>query len=82
MRDGTGPGEAESCGEITIWPSTNGSILSFFLSFPTVFWFFFGFVVGVARILAGSFGFVGFGLLCRHTASNSITTEMHTSGAQ
>ena len=23
-----------------------------------------------------------FGLLCRHTASNSITTEMHTSGAQ
>jgi len=27
------------------------------------------------------FGF-GFGLLCRHTASNSITPETHTSGAQ
>ena len=26
--------------------------------------------------------FLVFGLLCRHTASNSITTEMHTSGAQ
>ena len=26
--------------------------------------------------------FLGFGLLCRHTASNSITTEMHTSGVQ
>jgi len=24
----------------------------------------------------------GFGLLCRHTASNSITTETHTSGVQ
>jgi len=26
------------------------------------------------------FGFLVFGLLCRHTASKSITTEMHTSG--
>jgi len=26
--------------------------------------------------------FLVVGLLCRHTASNSITTEMHTSGAQ
>jgi len=26
--------------------------------------------------------FLVFGLLCRHTASNSITTETHTSGAQ
>jgi len=26
--------------------------------------------------------FLGFGLLCRHTASNPITTEMHTSGVQ
>ena len=26
--------------------------------------------------------FFGFGLLCRHTASNPITAEMHTSGAQ
>jgi len=29
----------------------------------------------------GGFGF-GFGLLCRHTAGNSITAEMHTGGAQ
>jgi len=28
------------------------------------------------------FWFLVFGLLCRHTASNSITTEMHKSGAQ
>ena len=30
----------------------------------------------------GAYQFLVFGLLRRHTAINSITTEMHTSGAQ
>ena len=35
------------------------------------FWFWFWFC-----------GFLVLGLLCRHTASNPITAEMHTSGVQ
>jgi hypothetical protein len=38
--------------------------------------------IGVGVGLAGFSFFLVFGLLCRHTAGNSITAEMHTSGVQ
>jgi len=34
------------------------------------------------RLPADWLKFLVFGLLCRHTASNSITSKTHTSGAQ
>jgi len=41
-----------------------------------------GWVVPFWRSPSPRHWFVVFGLLCHHTASNSITTEMHTSSVQ
>jgi len=64
--------------QMPFYPSKQPSICLLRLGFREMFFFW----CHAATQLARGWFFLVFGLLCRHTASDSITSETHTSCAQ